>query len=131
MWDVGSEIEDVRISDILNRTSYILHCPLLQTSKSNPGPPRLTARRTSSGDHTGKETPVPIPNTAVKLSGPMIVPTSAKVGIARFYLRLCRQTPPIEKIGRGFCFHTALVLNERPRCRADFAQNRQLLGGPT
>jgi hypothetical protein len=46
---------------------------------------RLTALRTSSGDHTGKETPVPIPNTAVKLSGPMIVPTSAKVGIARFY----------------------------------------------
>ena len=41
--------------------------------------------RTFSGDHTGKETPVPIPNTAVKLSGPMIVPTSAKVGIARFY----------------------------------------------
>src|SRR5689334_20671732 len=45
----------------------------------------LAVHRTSSGDHTVEETPVPIPNTAVKLSGPMIVPTSAKVGIARFY----------------------------------------------
>ena len=53
--------------------------------KPNPGSQHLTVLRTFSGDHTGKETPVPIPNTAVKLSGPMIVPTSAKVGIARFY----------------------------------------------
>ena len=37
-----------------------------------------------SGDHTRKVLPVPIPNTAVKLSGPMIVPTSVKVGIAGF-----------------------------------------------
>ena len=44
-------------------------------------------RRIFSGDHTVEETPVPIPNTAVKLSGPMIVPTSAKVGIARFYFK--------------------------------------------
>ena len=50
-------------------------------------PVRLTAAGISSGDHTGEETPVPIPNTAVKLSGPMIVPTSAKVGIARFYFK--------------------------------------------
>ena len=41
----------------------------------------------SFGDHTGKETPVPIPNTAVKLSAPVIVPASAKVGIARFYFK--------------------------------------------
>jgi hypothetical protein len=34
------------------------------------------------GDDIGKATPVPIPNTAVKLSEPMIVPTSAKVGLA-------------------------------------------------
>ena len=31
------------------------------------------------------ETPVPIPNTVVKHPGPMIVPTSAKVGIARIF----------------------------------------------
>jgi hypothetical protein len=50
-------------------------------------PVRLTAAGIFSGDHTVEETPVPIPNTAVKLSGPMIVPTSAKVGIARFYFK--------------------------------------------
>ena len=38
----------------------------------------------SSGDHIGKVTPVPIPNTAVKLSEPMIVYTNVKVGIAGF-----------------------------------------------
>ena len=38
----------------------------------------------SSGDHIRKVTPVPIPNTAVKLSEPMIVHTSVKVGIAGF-----------------------------------------------
>ena len=37
-----------------------------------------------SGDHIRKVPPVPIPNTVVKLSEPMIVPTSAKVGIAGF-----------------------------------------------
>jgi hypothetical protein len=36
------------------------------------------------GDHIRKVPPVPIPNTVVKLSEPMIVPTSAKVGIAEF-----------------------------------------------
>jgi RNA polymerase sigma-70 factor, ECF subfamily len=55
-------------------------------------------RRSFSGDHTGKETPVPIPNTAVKLSGPMIVPTSAKVGIARFFTK----TPPTCESRAGF-----------------------------
>jgi hypothetical protein len=36
------------------------------------------------GDHIRKVPPVPFPNTVVKLSEPMIVPTSAKVGIAEF-----------------------------------------------
>ncbi|GIS62453.1 MAG: hypothetical protein CM1200mP2_46780 [Planctomycetaceae bacterium] len=36
-----------------------------------------------SGDYTRQETRVPIPNTTVKLPGPMIVPTSAKVGYRR------------------------------------------------
>ncbi len=36
------------------------------------------------GDHIRKVTPVPFPNTVVKLSEPMIVPTSVKVGIAGF-----------------------------------------------
>ena len=41
-----------------------------------------------SGEHIGKVIPVPIPNTAVKLSEPMIVHTSVKVGIARFLKNL-------------------------------------------
>ncbi len=36
-----------------------------------------------SGDYTCEETHVPIPNTNVKLTGPMIVPNSAKVGYCR------------------------------------------------
>jgi hypothetical protein len=48
----------------------------------------LSAAKYSSaglpGDHIRKVTPVPISNTAVKLSEPMIVPTSVKVGIAGF-----------------------------------------------
>ena len=60
--------------------------PLLHIkTKVKSGSQCLTVLRIFSGDHTVEETPVPIPNTAVKLSGPMIVPTSAKVGIARFY----------------------------------------------
>ena len=42
-----------------------------------------------SGDHIVKVLPVPIPNTAVKLSEPMIVHTSVKVGIAGFLKLLC------------------------------------------
>ena len=56
---------------------------------------RLAARRTSSGDHTVVETPVPIPNTVVKHPGPMIVRALAKVGIARFY------GPVLEKFKTG------------------------------
>lgn len=44
--------------------------------------------RRLSGDHIGKVLPVPIPNTAVKLSEPMIVHTSVKVGIAGFFKNL-------------------------------------------
>ena len=40
--------------------------------------------RVFSGDHIRKVIPVPIPNTEVKLSEPMIVHTSVKVGIAGF-----------------------------------------------
>ena len=35
------------------------------------------------GDYTCRETHVPIPNTTVKPTGPMIVHTSAKVGYCR------------------------------------------------
>ena len=52
----------------------------------------------SSGDYTQQATRVPIPNTTVKLLGPMIVPTSAKVG----YRRIPIQTSPLP--GRGFLF---------------------------
>jgi hypothetical protein len=60
--------------------------------------PCLTVRRSSSGEHTEKDTPVPIPNTVVKLFRPMIVPTSAKVGTARFFKN------PVGISPRGFCF---------------------------
>ena len=42
-----------------------------------------------TGDHIVKVLPVPIPNTEVKLSEPMIVHTSVKVGIAGFLKLLC------------------------------------------
>ena len=42
-----------------------------------------------SGDHIRKVIPVPIPNTEVKLSEPMIVHTSVKVGIAGFLKLFC------------------------------------------
>ena len=45
---------------------------------THPTPKRadepLTARSLFSGGYTWKVTPVPIPNTAVKLLGPMVVP---------------------------------------------------------
>lgn len=57
---------------------------LKERSPSQSGTHGPTACVSISGDHSRKEIPVPIPNTVVKLSVPMIVPTSAKVGIARF-----------------------------------------------
>ena len=53
-----------------------------------------------SGDFTWEATLVPIPNTTVKLPGPMIVPTSAKVGIARFYFK---NPAEFKKLEWGFC----------------------------
>ena len=58
----------------------------------------LPLLRTSSGEHTVVETPVPIPNTVVKHPGPMIVRALAKVGIARFMAPLGRNSK------RGFLF---------------------------
>ena len=52
--------------------------------------------RVFSGDHIRKVIPVPIPNTAVKLSEPMIVHTSAKVGIAGFLKAL------VNIVNKGF-----------------------------
>ena len=60
-----------------------------------------------SGDHTAKVLPVPIPNTAVKLCGPMIVHTSVKVGIAGFLKTLLRLMSQ-----EGF-FVLRLVVNAR------------------
>lgn len=47
-------------------------------------PVGLTARRVLSGDDTCGAPPVPIPNTAVKPAGPMIVPLARKSVIAGF-----------------------------------------------
>ena len=54
-----------------------------------------------SGDYTRQETRVPIPNTTVKLPGPMIVPTSAKVGYRRDFST--RPESPHGGSGRFFC----------------------------
>ena len=54
-----------------------------------------------SGDYTRQETRVPIPNTTVKLPGPMIVPTSAKVGYRRDFST--RLESPHGGSGRFFC----------------------------
>src|SRR5207248_2132167 len=43
-----------------------------------------------SGDHTWMATPVPIPNTAVKHPGPMVVPAGARVGYRRDFFRKAR-----------------------------------------
>ncbi len=53
-----------------------------------------------SGDYTRQETRVPIPNTTVKLPGPMIVPTSAKVGYRRDFST--RPESPRGDSGRSF-----------------------------
>src|SRR4051812_21989645 len=51
---------------------------------SDPPRPRgLTPPRPSSGDDTGGAPPLPIPNTAVKPPGPMIVPLARKSVIPR------------------------------------------------
>lgn len=62
----------------------------------------------SSGDYTQQVTRVPIPNTTVKLLGPMIVPTSAKVG----YRRIPIQTSPFT--GRGFFVSLAFLNRSVP-----------------
>ena len=43
------------------------------TTESRSGPFVRQGKRSSSGDHIKKVTPVPIPNTVVKLFEPMIV----------------------------------------------------------
>ena len=48
----------------------------------------------------GIRAPIQTPKLVVKLSGPMMVPTSAKVGIAGFI----HENPADRKIARGFCF---------------------------
>ena len=52
-----------------------------------------------SGDHTGGVTPVPIPNTAVKPVGPMIVPLARKSVIAG--ILSANHEPPQPKPGCG------------------------------
>ena len=61
-----------------------------------------------SGDHIVKVLPVPIPNTEVKLSEPMIVHTSVKVGIAGFL-----KTPLLLTAGE---FFYALIPKTQDQC---------------
>lgn len=57
-----------------------------------------------SGEHIRKVTPVPIPNTEVKLSEPMIVHTSVKVGIAGFL------KTPVDLVSAGvFSFSVSTI----------------------
>jgi hypothetical protein len=85
---LGHIIPTLLSEDITRAASRVVldpgsRCPTLAATNSSVG--RFAAAGTSSGDHTAVETPVPIPNTVVKHRGPMIVPTSAKVGIARLF----------------------------------------------
>ncbi len=69
-----------------------------------------------SGDFTWEATLVPIPNTTVKLPGPMIVPTSAKVGYRRNHSTACGSHEP-----QAFFMGLApvdLFRNARPHRRA-------------
>src|ERR1700680_893983 len=47
-----------------------------------------------SGEHTWMATPVPIPNTAVKHPGPMVVPAGARVGYRRDFKKARWLRPP-------------------------------------
>ena len=67
---------------------------LAQNRLCIPRSPVLTGRRSISGDFTRKATLVPIPNTIVKLAGPMIVPKGAKVGYRRFIYKTLVSTEP-------------------------------------
>ena len=62
--------------------STLLNVPSALTTWARVG---FIAARVLPGNHIGKATPVPIPNTVVKLSEPMIVHTSVKVGIAGLF----------------------------------------------
>ncbi len=66
-----------------------LHSPgaLDRQSTDRRRPRVFTDARPDSGDHTGGATPVPIPNTAVKPVGPMIVPLARKSVIAGNYTK--------------------------------------------
>ena len=61
------------------RSNHICCIPVEVCGSASPS--------TNSGDDTQKATHVPIPNTTVKLLGPMIVPTSAKVGYCRKHFK--------------------------------------------
>ena len=70
----GNEARDPRVRSFAPRPRRPApHPPLLLQAKSLSAS-GFTARRTSSGDHTVVETPVPIPNTVVK---PIIVDGTA------------------------------------------------------
>ena len=62
--------------------------------------------RRISGDFTCEVTLVPIPNTIVKLAGPMIVPTGAKVGYRR---NLIHEPLELNASGAHFIDPPALV----------------------
>lgn len=87
----------------------------------------------NSGDYTWEVTRVPIPNTTVKLSGPMIVPTSAKVGHCRiFYFKtfdsyeskvfLCAQ---VFELLLAF-FDIRLLICQRELFAIDYSKNSEI-----
>src|SRR5437764_4121727 len=69
------------------------------------------------GDHTGGATPVPIPNTAVKPAGPMIVPQARKSVIAGV------QSPGRPRLPRApggfFCARPLFRTRNDPLARQD------------
>jgi hypothetical protein len=77
--------------------------PLLTTTFFIATRPFTVGDAAPSGGHIRKVTPVPIPNTVVKLSEPMVVPTSARVGAAGFFL-FNSKSPRDPLRSRGFFY---------------------------
>ena len=66
-----------------------------------------------SGDHSGVETPVPIPNTAVKHPAPMILANAGKVG----HRRNNQKSPPTKSRRAFFISPPACLMQRRvPAC---------------
>ena len=65
----------------------------------------LAIREEFPGDHSGEATPVPIPNTAVKLLAPMVLAAAERVGVCPVF----DLGPPQSSAAVFFCPRGALT----------------------